>query len=80
MFFEPFAKGPSKSPDVVLLTICLDAFVPVDYPTVLNSGVFVFGGRQQVADGVASLNVDLDPKTPAGFAEFFTKTFGIGCY
>ena len=32
MFFEPFPKGPSQLPDVLLLTICLGAFVPVDYP------------------------------------------------
>ena len=43
MFFEPVTKGPSQFHDVLLFTICLDAFAPVDYPNVLNSGVFIFG-------------------------------------
>ena len=33
VLFEPIPKGPSQFCDIILLTLCLDAFVPVDYPT-----------------------------------------------
>ena len=29
-FFEPFPKGPSQFPNVLLQTICLGTFIPVD--------------------------------------------------
>ena len=35
--------GPSQFPDISLLTFYLDAFVPADYPTLLSTGVLVFG-------------------------------------
>ena len=44
VFFEPVLKGPSWFP-YVLLAICLGAFVPVDYPTLLDSWVFILGGH-----------------------------------
>ena len=43
------------------LQFALGAFVPVDYPTLLKSGVFILGGHQWVGDGDASFKVDLDP-------------------
>ena len=32
VFFESIPKGPSRFPNTFLLTICLGAFVPADYP------------------------------------------------
>ena len=42
MFFEPFPEGSSQFPNV-LLTICLGAFLPVDYSSLLNSGALSLG-------------------------------------
>ena len=39
VFFEPIPKGPSQFPDILLLTFCLGAFVPANYPSVLNSRI-----------------------------------------
>ena len=41
VFFEPIPKGLSRFTDILLLTFCLGAFVPLNYPTLLNSGLLV---------------------------------------
>ena len=42
LFFEPFPKGPSQFPYVLLFAICLAVFVPVHYPSLLDSGLYLW--------------------------------------
>ena len=47
VFLEPIPKGHSQFPDILLLTFHFGEFVPVDYHTLLNSGVLVLGATNR---------------------------------
>ena len=68
MFPKPVPKGPSQLPSVLLFTMCLSTFKPVEYPTLLGIGVFILGNHQRVIDGIVSLEVNL-------YSHFITHLF-----
>ena len=73
-FLEPFPKGPCRFPYVLLTTLQLVTYVTVDYSTLLCDFAPELGGHQEVFDGVASLEVDLDPHFPTDVFEVINKT------
>ena len=48
MFLKIAPKGPSQFSNVFLLTACLGAFIPVDYPTLLHDGGPPFGATNRL--------------------------------
>ena len=77
MFFQSFLKSPSRLPHAFFLTIHLNAFLPVDYPTFLSDIIPVLGGHQEFMNGVASFEMDLDPHLVTNILKAFTKPFGV---
>ena len=52
--------------------------VPVGGITLVDHGVFVLGGDQQVFDGFATLEVSLDAISTTDLFDTFTKTLCVG--
>ena len=61
VFLEAFLRGSCRFPCVLLITIQIVTFMPVDYPFFLCDVIPSLGGQYEVLDCVASFKVDLDP-------------------
>ena len=78
MFHKPVPKGPCQLTNVRLLTACLGTFEPIDYHTFIGDIVLVFGGHQEVPEGISSLNIHLYCHFITKILETFTMVFGGG--
>ena len=61
IFPESIPKDPCRLPYLFLIMLQSVTLIPVDYSTFWYDVVPVFGGHQEVPDGVTSLEMDLDP-------------------
>ena len=61
MFLEPLSKCSRGLSYMFLITLHPTTFVTVDDPTLLQHRIFVLWGHQEVFDGCASSEVNLNP-------------------
>ena len=71
MFPKPFLIGPCRFPYVLLIILRSVTLVPVDYSTFQCDVFPVLWGHQEIPDGAASLDMDLDPHFATNVLETF---------
>ena len=84
MFLEPLSKCSRGLSYILLITLHPTTFVTVDDPTLLQHRIFVLWGHQEVFDGCASSEVNLNPIVVTGWcsAEWYfdcSFSFGLVC-
>ena len=61
MFLETFQEGPCRFPPCIPHHTPICHILPVGYSTFLCDVIPILGSHQEVFDGAASLEVNLDP-------------------
>ena len=80
VFPDPFSKGPACISNVRILTIHHSTSVPVDHPTFLKYGIFIFWVYQEIFDGAASPEIHFHSMFPADVFAAFSQAFHIRYY
>ena len=78
MSFVSFTKGPEGFPCVFIITGKVPTLIPIDGITLGDHGVCVLGGDQEVFDGTATFEVNLDAIPTTDLFDTFTKTLCEG--
>ena len=78
MLFVSFTKGPGGFSYVLIITAKVPTLIPIDDITLVDHGVFVLGGDQEVFDGAATFEVSLDAIPTTDPFNTFTKTLCVG--
>ena len=78
MFFVSFTKGPGGFPYAFIITGKVPTLIPIDGITLGDHGVFVLGGDQEVFDGAATFEVNLDTIPTTDLFDTFKKTMCVG--
>ena len=71
-------KGPGGFPYVLIITAKVPTLIPIDGITLIDHGVFILGGDQEVLDGAATFEASLDAISITGLFDTFTKTLCVG--
>ena len=77
VLFVSFTKGPGGFPYVLIITAWVPTLVPIDGTTLVDHWVFVLGGDQEVFDGSATFEVNLDAIPTTDLFDTFTKTLSL---
>ena len=78
MFFVSFTKGPGGFPYVFIITTQVTTLVLVYGTTLVDHGVFVLWGDQEVLDGTSTFEVGLNAISTTDLFDAFTKTLCVG--
>ena len=78
MLFVSFTKGPGGLPYVFIITGEVPTLIPIDGIILGHHGVFVLWGDQEVLDGAATFEVNLDTIPTTDLFDTFTKTLCVG--